>query len=178
MILLWKTIRGVRIVSTIIVIERIILNRKNNMHEVEVKEYYDTEKKQLKRVFFLNCSREKEGEYKQWYMDGQLWEHSFYKHNVLDGESKRWHPNGRLWQHWIFKNGQAEGECKCWYENGQLGELIFYKDGRREGEEKGWTGDGRPQKSCYNKHGMVYSKEGYEKICDKEEEKKIMAKNW
>ena len=62
-----------------------------------------------------------DGEYKEWYENGQIEKHCWYnKDNTLDGEYKRWYDNGQLAIHCWCKDGNSNGEYKQWYDNGQL----------------------------------------------------------
>lgn len=47
-----------------------------------------------------------EGEYKEWYVDGKLYIHCFYKDNLKDGEYKEWNYNGKLIMRKLFKDGK------------------------------------------------------------------------
>ena len=53
-------------------------------------------------------------------------------HGKLNGEYKEWYYNGQLWEECTYVNGEIDGEYKRWYENGQLLEecifllIIFY----------------------------------------------------
>jgi len=47
-----------------------------------------------------------------------------------DGEYKEWWDNGILYIHCFYKKNRREGEYKEWYSNGQLFEHSFYKDNR------------------------------------------------
>ncbi len=70
-----------------------------------------------------------EGEYKEWYKNGQLTRHCFYKNDELDGEYKRWHENGQLWVHCFYKQGEKDGKYKSWFDNGKLYKHYLFKDG-------------------------------------------------
>ena len=84
----------------------------------------------------------KEGEYKRWYSNGQLWVQLYYKERKLDGESKWWYDNGQLEFQKYYKEGKRDGEFKDWHENGQIEVQIYYKEGKLEGECKWWNEQG------------------------------------
>jgi len=79
--------------------------------------------------YFLNKNDVYEGEYKSWYENGQLCEHSFYVDGDLHGEFKSWHENGQLSEHDFYENGDLHGEIKRWRENGELIEHMFFEHG-------------------------------------------------
>lgn len=45
-----------------------------------------------------------ESEFKEWWGNGQLWTHCFYKDNKLDGEYRYWNDKGKLEVHQLYKN--------------------------------------------------------------------------
>jgi antitoxin component YwqK of YwqJK toxin-antitoxin module len=44
----------------------------------------------------------KQGEYKAWYSDGQLWVHCFYVDDKVHGEYKLWYSDGQIWVHCYY----------------------------------------------------------------------------
>ena len=46
-----------------------------------------------------------------------------------EGEFLQYYENGKLWIHTFYKNGKEHGEIKWYHENGQLGAHAFYKNG-------------------------------------------------
>lgn len=112
-------------------------------------------------VSYRNGKRE--GNYEEWYYNGQFKEQSFYRDGKLEGERKVWYSNGQLhikefyrggkeegkyqtwredgtWRiHAFYRNGKLEGACK-WWRNGRLEEWAFYRNGKLEGEH--WYDDG------------------------------------
>jgi antitoxin component YwqK of YwqJK toxin-antitoxin module len=60
----------------------------------------------------------RDGEYTDWYLNGQLWEHFVSKDGKLDGEYTLWNENGQLRKHCVYKDGECSklnGEYKQWY---------------------------------------------------------------
>jgi len=86
------------------------------------------EKISIEGIYFSGI--EGEGEFKEWYDNGQLRELSFYKIGLLDDEYKAWHNNGQLHLHCFFKNDELEGEYKIWHGNGLLEAHQFYINDR------------------------------------------------
>ena len=118
---------------------------------------------------------EGEGEYKEWWKNGQLWTHCFYKQGNKIGEYKRWWRNGQLMTH-CFYNGQGskEGEFKEWGYSRQLLVHCFYRgikdnygvifyqgknDKRFKGEYKQYGDDGKLEKHIiFNNDGSIKEK--------------------
>ncbi len=50
---------------------------------------------------------EEEGEYREWYKNGQLSEVAFFKNGIAHGECKLWDKDGNLTNHWLFDNGEV-----------------------------------------------------------------------
>jgi hypothetical protein len=69
-----------------------------------------------------------EGEFKDWFDNGQLYEYFFFKNGEKHGEYKSWHVNGLLYKHYFYKDGELDGEIKMWYSNGKLEEHHIYKE--------------------------------------------------
>jgi antitoxin component YwqK of YwqJK toxin-antitoxin module len=84
-------------------------------------------------LFFIICFSQnippKNGEWKEYYENGQLKIVGFYKDGKQEGEWKEYHENGQLKSVGSFKNGRQEGEWKAYDENGQLKVIIHYKNG-------------------------------------------------
>jgi len=65
----------------------------------------------------------KQGEYKDYYFNGELWERSFFKDGKKHGECKYYHPeNGELLGHVFYKNGYTISKKE--YNEWQLKEKI------------------------------------------------------
>jgi antitoxin component YwqK of YwqJK toxin-antitoxin module len=86
-----------------------------------------TPEEKIKGVWFSGIKGE--GEYKQWYNNGQLVIHCFYKNNELEGEYKIWYENGQLFKHCFYRDSKLEGEYKEWDNNGKLIEHSYYENG-------------------------------------------------
>lgn len=54
--------------------------------------------------FFVDEQARRQGEYKLWHDNGQLWVHCFYVDNNWDGEFKTWHNDGTLYNHCFYVN--------------------------------------------------------------------------
>lgn len=94
----------------------------------------ETAKKFLKRTLIKEYLRQyytvdgkRDGEYKEWYENGQPFVYCNYKDGELDGEYKRWH-QGQLLEHCYHKNGKLDGEYKSWNNDGQLHFHYYYKN--------------------------------------------------
>jgi len=101
----------------------------NVMHRQIKKLFTNTQKAKEDGLWFSGYKGE--GEFKQWYDNGQLFVHYFFKDGREEGEVKQWHDNGQLQQHGFYKQGAPEGEIKMWLSDGTL---IMHKI-IRNGEE-------------------------------------------
>ena len=79
--------------------------------------------------YWLNDNGQYHGEFKWWYIDGQLYEHCFYVNDKLHGEFEKWYENGQIYAHCFYVNGQKHGEHKLWWGDGQLSSHGFYVNG-------------------------------------------------
>ena len=61
--------------------------------------------KEGNREFWVNDKGLRHGEYKDWWDNGQLFEHCFYVNDEIHGEYKRWYITGELRHHKYFSHG-------------------------------------------------------------------------
>jgi antitoxin component YwqK of YwqJK toxin-antitoxin module len=108
-----------------------------------------TEHKSETELYFVDESGKKQGEYKEWYDNGQLATHCYYVDGKLHGEYKEWYSNGQTWVHCYYADGNRHGESKSWYSNGQTWVHCYYVDGNRHGECKAWWTNGQLATHCY-----------------------------
>ena len=89
------------------------------LKEIKTKRYH----------YFIDENGLKQGEYKDYHDNGQLWEHTFFQNDKRHGEYKDYHYNGQLWEHSFYQNGKLHGEHKSYRINGQLKYAsFFYQD--------------------------------------------------
>ena len=101
------------------------------------------------------------GKLKRWFEDGSLmYETNFTKGSGVD---KEFYVGGQMQSKKIYKNGRLNGEQKYWHKNGQTHEKVNYEDGVLNGESKTWSKYGElKSKGIYlegNKHGLWISNE-------------------
>lgn len=65
-------------------------------------------------------SNTKEGQYEEWYSNGQLKYAGNFKNGKRDGKFTEWYKNGQKQAEEQWKNGQLNGNTKYWAENGEL----------------------------------------------------------
>jgi hypothetical protein len=78
----------------------------------------------------------KEGEYKEYYENGNLKIHCFYKDDKLEGEYREYFENKNLHLHCFYKDNKLEGEYKEYFENKNLHLHLFYKNNLLNGKHK------------------------------------------
>ena len=76
----------------------------NNYSGVD-RTYYDPEKTRLKSEVFIHNSK-KEGIYKSYYKNGQLWEEVNYINDIENGIYNSYHENGQLRDKINYINGK------------------------------------------------------------------------
>lgn len=62
--------------------------------------------------------------------DGELYIGLGNKPDNFTGEYKEWWGNGQLVEHSHFKNGKVHGEYKIWWNNGHLSIYRLYENGK------------------------------------------------
>ena len=78
--------------------------------------------------YFIDAQGRYQGEYKEWYGNGNMWMHCFYVDGKLHGERKYWDPEGNICTHCFDVDGKLHGEHKWWNKDGTLVSHRFYID--------------------------------------------------
>jgi antitoxin component YwqK of YwqJK toxin-antitoxin module len=92
--------------------------------------YCDKAEKKLWYEYFI-FNNKREGEYKDYYKNGQLYEIVNYKNNNLEGEHKQYWVNKQLSVIYNYKNNKKEGKYKGYQNNGELYMTFNYKNDKR-----------------------------------------------
>ena len=71
-----------------------------------------------------------QGEYKDYYDNGKLCIHCYYKDNILLGIYKRYHDNGNLFNICNYINGNIHGEDKFYKEDGSYNRSEYFNHGK------------------------------------------------
>ena len=115
---------------------------------------------------FFHYKLIRNGEYKDWYYNGQMSEKGTHVNGQKDGDYKYWHYNGSIKNHFVYANGKKKGEykyfkngqrrayytyindeyseCTLWYTStaggpiGHLNACYSYYNGLKNGEYKQW----------------------------------------
>ena len=69
-----------------------------------------TEYKTKRLHFFRDAKGRRQGEYKSWYVNGNMWMYSFYVDDELHGECKWWRRDGTLIEHKFYIDGKVYRE--------------------------------------------------------------------
>ncbi len=88
-----------------------------------------TEIKTKTEHYFVDENNLKQGEYKTYHDNGQLYIHTFYINSIPHGEFKSYYHTGNLWAHTFYQNGKHHGESKVYYDNDQLRYVTFFYQG-------------------------------------------------
>ena len=90
----------------------------------------------------------KNGLFRRWQENGQLWIEQNYKDGLRDGLQRDWYDNGQLWYEKNYKEGKKDGLHRGWHEDGQLHWEKNYKDGNLL-SEKCWNKDGNEEECTW-----------------------------
>lgn len=72
--------------------------------------------------------------HKGWYDDGTLkFEYHFNEDGVYDGQFRQWYANGQLLKSFNYENGVENGSQKMWLANGNIRANYVVKNGERYG---------------------------------------------
>ena len=103
--------------------------------------YYDNGKLKYER-FFKN--EKSIGNWKSWFENGYLKEEIFYDlYGFKNGIYRIWHENGNLFTEMMFVNDILNGITRRWYENGTLQFEGVYENGKQKGLAKVWDEEGK-----------------------------------
>jgi antitoxin component YwqK of YwqJK toxin-antitoxin module len=91
-----------------------------------VRTYYDLEQTKLKEEYF-EVNGKKEGMYKSYYFNGQLWIICNYIDGKINGEYKSYFDNGQLGIICNYIDGKINGEYKIYNMNGEF-KICNYVD--------------------------------------------------
>jgi major membrane immunogen (membrane-anchored lipoprotein) len=130
--------------------------RETKHQKVEVK--YDSGQVRFERnvVILSDETFQNDGDYIEYYPDGQKFTEGKYVKGVMQGEWKYWHPNGQLCKTINFKDGKPDGSFEVFRTDGTLDSVQSFKAGVRDGEWKSFYDDGKsPKVTVRIKDGKV-----------------------
>ena len=119
------------------------------------------------------------GEYKEWYTNGQLFEHKHYADGKLNGEYKEWYDHGQISTHAYYVDNKLHGDYKEWHSHGQLYTQMYYVNDKLHGEHKIWNEDGRLVVHTFWVHGEEVTRQVAKLVTDindMTEEELVMVK--
>jgi antitoxin component YwqK of YwqJK toxin-antitoxin module len=93
-----------------------------------IRTYYETE--ELREEYF-QLNGNKEGEYKSYHKNCNLWIICNYVDDKRNGERKSYYDNGNLYEIYNYVNDKYNGEYKRYYENGNIFLICNYVDGKK-----------------------------------------------
>ena len=93
-----------------------------------VRTYHDDAKINLYEEYFINAGK-KEGVYRSYHSDGQLWEEVNYIDGKKNGICKSYYSNGQLYEEVNYINDKENGIYKRYWNDGKLAREVNYIDG-------------------------------------------------
>jgi antitoxin component YwqK of YwqJK toxin-antitoxin module len=89
--------------------------------QIQMKADYSSLDKYIKEDYQCNYrSNTKEGQYEEWYSNGQRKYYGNFKKGKRNGICSEWYLNGQKEAEEIWENGQMNGRTRYWSENGEL----------------------------------------------------------
>ena len=89
--------------------------------QMQMEAFYSSFDRNIKEQYQCNYrSNTKEGEYRQWYKNGQIEFSGNYDKGLWNGPSTSWYENGKKEAEENWLHGQLHGEAKYWSEQGEL----------------------------------------------------------
>jgi len=103
----------------------------------------------------LLSSSSKDGEWKQWYSNGQEMHEFHYLHGQCHGVAYSWAENGQLLSEKHFVSGRPEGPWRnYYYPEGHLSEEQHFHGGLRIGMWSKWFPNGQMSEKCFYSNGV------------------------
>jgi pimeloyl-ACP methyl ester carboxylesterase len=95
--------------------------------QMQMDAFYSAFDRNIKEDYQCNYrSNTKEGEYRQWYVNGQVEFSGRYVKGLWNGPSTSWYENGKKEAEENWRHGQLHGKVKYWSEQGELQfDLVF-----------------------------------------------------
>jgi pimeloyl-ACP methyl ester carboxylesterase len=107
------------------------------------------------RDYYPNGQIQMEGTYS--HFDNRIKEESLwcnYRTNTKEGEFKEWYENGQIESKTHFLNGLRHGLLEYWYFNGQREAKLNYMNGQEQGKCTWWNADGSLQNELIFEKGL------------------------
>ena len=101
----------------------------SNLIPQVIRNYHPQDNENLFEEYFQSNGK-KEGEYKSYHRNGQLWVIGNYVNGLKEGEFKQYYEIGQLWVICNYINDKRDGEYKQYYENGNLIFHLIYSHGQ------------------------------------------------
>lgn len=79
---------------------------------------------------------ENTGEYREYFLNGEIKSVRTYDSGILSGYSVEYHPNGKMKSQGWYQNDQRVGEWRDYYMNGELLSVNFYHNGDFHGDQQ------------------------------------------
>ena len=96
-----------------------------------------------------------DGEYKEWYPNGILNLHCYYKDDELHGKFQNFDEYGEPFQECYYVHGKKQGQAKEFHQDGTIFRLENYLDDKLDGEYQEWDINGTLVYHCIYKNGEI-----------------------
>lgn len=125
-----------------IIIKRVVSD--SNQKVINVTDYFESGQIQMKTAYSsldkfvkedYQCdynSNTKEGQYKEWYDNGQIRYSGNFKKGKRNGTCVEWYKNGQKQAEERWRKGQLNGKTKYWTENGELQYDLNFSHGENQ----------------------------------------------
>jgi antitoxin component YwqK of YwqJK toxin-antitoxin module len=98
---------------------------------------------QLATFNLYDTKGEPDGEWKQYYKNGQLKKSENWVHGKEEGRWTRYYEDGQMESRATYRDGELHGLFETWYKNGQKESEVTYKENKRHGRCSKWYPDGQ-----------------------------------
>lgn len=91
-----------------------------------------------------------------WYNTGEKLLERFYEDGEIEGQFKQWWPNGNFRYVFNYKNGQFNGTQTVFFPNGTTRQKSNYLSGKEEGLQQAWDSTGQLISNYTIKNNNLY----------------------
>ncbi len=119
-------------------------------------EYYANGQKKAEGEY---AHQQKEGSWREWYENGNLKSKAKYKGlTTYDGAREEYYENGKPQKRYYYTHGKPMGVQHEWYDNGQIAmEENFSANGLKTGKQTEWYADGKLKSEVTYSNGVAIS---------------------
>lgn len=112
-------------------------------------------------IYLVKKFLKKDGDYEEYYPEEEGGGIKLQYHmtgGCLNGEYKEYYDNGNIIKISHYKDGKLNGECKSWWHNGNISMVTRHEDNKLHGKFLEYRYDGTLDRECEYKEGKLHGR--------------------